>query len=112
MGVNDYIGDVVDMKYLIVLFFVACGSNPFPSEIPMNCSTPYGQLNTTVFVDGSILSYSINENQTLILTKKAQYVDEEMWQVIRKLKYNETSLTEYSDGRIVLISTGVVCNLN
>lgn len=69
-------------KLIILLLFIGCGSNPFPSEIEMNCSTPYGNLITTVFVDGSILSYKINNQATFVLTKQAQYVDSEMWQML------------------------------
>lgn len=97
------------MKYfnkilVIIPFLINCGSlQTFPSEMKMDCVTPYGNMNTSVFVDGSIISYSINENMTFILTKHAEYKDDYLLQDcdVKLQKINE---------RIVLTAPGVSCH--
>lgn len=78
------------------------GGASFPSAIPMQCSTPYGQLSTTVFVDnGNTISYSINDQSTFILTRNAIYRD-------GVLSDGVTTLRETENG-YSLKSTGVSC---
>ncbi len=89
-------------KLFLIALFIHCGSEPFPAQIPMHCITPYGELNTTVFVDDeTTISYSINAEQTFILTREAKYCD-------GVLTDGTTTLKETENGYL-LTSTGVHC---
>jgi len=90
------------MKKLMILCLIHCGNAHFPSQIPMQCSTPYGELTTTVFVDnGNTISYSINDQSTYVLTRNAIYRDGVLSDGITTLSQTENG---YS-----LQSTGVNC---